>query len=192
MVGRNFSMPSSSCGGVACSRSKALAPIRIGNSTSPPRPKVKANGGDPQKTSSGVGRRTWRGKQSQIASTSRWKCIVPFPSPVVPEVKAMSATSSAAVSQLMKVVGFPRIRRSSSPSGPKVTDRPPARDVPLAVVAIACAQSAAIRVSVSASVMRALSAVNVSSRARSSGMVQTTTPPALRIANQSAAIRGPL
>ena len=43
-----------------------------------------------------------RGKQSQIASTSRWKCIVPFGSPVVPEVKAIRQTSSAAVSQAVK------------------------------------------------------------------------------------------
>jgi hypothetical protein len=68
---------------------------------------VKANGGDPQKTSSASALRTYRGKQSVTAITSRWKCIVPFPSPVVPDVNAISATSSAAVSQFRKWAGFP-------------------------------------------------------------------------------------
>ena len=38
------------------------------------------------------------GKQSPIASTSRWKCMVAFGLPVVPEVNAIRQTSSAAVS----------------------------------------------------------------------------------------------
>ena len=46
-----------------------------------------------------------RGKQSHIATTSRWKCIVPFGLPVVPEVKAISATSSAAVATLVNHSG---------------------------------------------------------------------------------------
>ena len=58
------------------------------------------------KMSSGAGRSIERGKQSQIASTSRWKCIVPLGLPVVPEVKAISATSSAAVSTLAKLGGL--------------------------------------------------------------------------------------
>ncbi len=74
------------------------APTRSGNSSNPPRPKVKASGGVPMKTSSLVERSVCTGKQSQIASTSRWKCMVPFGMPVVPEVKLIRQTSSAAVS----------------------------------------------------------------------------------------------
>ena len=51
-------------------------------------------------------RRPIAGKQSQIAITSRWKCIVPFALPVVPDVNAMSTVSSAAVSQFANVAGF--------------------------------------------------------------------------------------
>ena len=53
---------------------------------------------------------------SQMASTSRWKCIVPFAWPVVPEVKAMSAVSSARVSALVNVAGLPAMSRSSEPA----------------------------------------------------------------------------
>ena len=81
-----------------------------------------------------------RGKQSQAARTSRWKCIVPLPWPVVPEVKAIIAVSSAAVSQFSKVAGFPPSASSSeSGSGPsKWTTR-------AAGHRIACSQSAATR-----------------------------------------------
>lgn len=48
-------------------------------------------------TSSGSGRSTCAEKVSAMASTSRWKCIQPLGRPVVPEVKAISATSSAEV-----------------------------------------------------------------------------------------------
>ena len=34
---------------------------------------------------------------------SRWKCIVPFGSPVVPDVNAIRQTSSLAVSQAVKL-----------------------------------------------------------------------------------------
>jgi hypothetical protein len=40
-------------GGLALSGRTIAAPIRIGNSTSPPSPKVKASGGEPMKRSSG-------------------------------------------------------------------------------------------------------------------------------------------
>ena len=59
---------------------------------------MNASGGVPQKTSSRVGFRHERGNASHIAITSRWKCMQPFGCPVVPEVKAISATSSSAVS----------------------------------------------------------------------------------------------
>ena len=91
------SMISASSAGVAFSTSTVDAPACSGNSSTPPRPNVKANGGVPVKTSSGDGRSTWREKVSQIASTSRWKCIVAFGRPVVPDVKASSATSSEEV-----------------------------------------------------------------------------------------------
>src|SRR6185436_17396221 len=64
-------------------------------------PKVKARGGEPMKMSSFEGLRQERGKQSHIAITSRWKCMVPLGLPVVPEVKAISATSSDEVSTFL-------------------------------------------------------------------------------------------
>src|SRR5574343_881116 len=73
VVAPKASMPSSRCGGPAFSSSTVLAPTLIGNSSRPPRPKVKASGGLPMKTSSGRGRRMWRGKAAQAAITSRWK-----------------------------------------------------------------------------------------------------------------------
>ena len=50
---------------------------------------------------------------SHIAITSRWKCIVPFGRPVVPEVKAISTTSSAAVSQAVERLVVARHRGPS-------------------------------------------------------------------------------
>ena len=47
-----------------------------------------------------------------IAMMSRWECIVPFPSPVVPEVKAIIAMSSAAVSQFSNVASLLHISAS--------------------------------------------------------------------------------
>jgi hypothetical protein len=51
--------------------------------------------------------------------------MVPFPCPVVPEVNAISATSSAAVLTFRKVAGLPAIlaSRVSGPSPPKQTTR---------------------------------------------------------------------
>jgi hypothetical protein len=50
---------------------------------------------------------------------SRWKCIVPLGWPVVPEVKAMSAMSSAAVSIFAKPEGLVAIAASSpAPAAP--------------------------------------------------------------------------
>ncbi len=86
------------------------APKRSGNSTSPPSPNVNASGGVPLKTSLGRGSRIARANVSHAASRSRWKCTQPFGVPVVPEVKAMIATSSAAVST---AANEPRAGRSS-------------------------------------------------------------------------------
>ena len=80
--------------------------MRSGKTRSPPSPNVNASGGLPVKTSSGDARSTWRGQQSHAAMMSRWKCIVPFGLPVVPDVNAISAVSSAAVSTLANVSGL--------------------------------------------------------------------------------------
>ena len=86
--------------------------MRSGNSTQAAEPEGE---GERRAADETVVRRrpagTCAAKQSQIASTSRWKCIVPFGSPVVPEVKAIRQTSSAAVSTAAKVAGWPRHRR---------------------------------------------------------------------------------
>ena len=60
---------------------------------------MKASGGEPMTMSSGVARSTWRGQVSQAANTSRWVWTAAFGLPVVPEVKASSAMSSALVGQ---------------------------------------------------------------------------------------------
>ena len=78
----------------------------------PPRPKVKASGGVPQTMSLASSLSVERGKQSQIAITSRWKCIVPLGLPVVPDVNAMRQMSSRAVSMLPKLAGFAAMRCS--------------------------------------------------------------------------------
>ena len=53
-VARWVSMISIMFCGEAVSSSVAVAPKRSGKTASPPRPKVKASGGEPTKTSSGV------------------------------------------------------------------------------------------------------------------------------------------
>ena len=54
IVARYFSMISTMLGGVALSSSVAAAPKRSGKIARPPSPKVKASGGEPTNTSSGV------------------------------------------------------------------------------------------------------------------------------------------
>ena len=110
-----------------------------------------------------------RGKQSHIAITSRWKCIVPFGLPVVPEVKAISATSSAAVGTLLNAERLlqrqrcraSRARRRTSSGSASGKDR----------FGSAASSSASRRLSHSACVISALVMISVSSFARSSGMV---------------------
>ena len=87
---------SSRSGGLATGAVEA--PNRNGNSTAAPSPNVNASGGVPLNTSSGCGSRISRANVSHVASRSRWKCMQPFGTPVVPDVNAMIATSSAAVS----------------------------------------------------------------------------------------------
>ena len=72
------------------------------------------------KTSSGRGLIMYLEKVSAVASTSRWKCMATFGWPVVPEVDASMATSSAAVSTAVNVPSLAAHRavRSSGPSPP--------------------------------------------------------------------------
>ena len=64
-------MPSSRSGGEVLASSTVAAPTCIGNSSSPPSPKVKASGGLPMNTSSAWARSTCGGKQAQAAIRSR-------------------------------------------------------------------------------------------------------------------------
>jgi hypothetical protein len=106
--------------GVAFSISRVLAPTRSGKITRPPRPNVNASGGVPANTSSLRGLTTCAENVSAMASTSRWKCMVAFGRPVVPDVNARSATSSAAVATSAWVSGWPSTMavRSSVPAPP--------------------------------------------------------------------------
>ena len=116
--------PAISSGPDTRSISAVDAPTLSGNSSSPPRPKVKASGGLPMKMSSAVGRSTWGGQQAQAAITSRWKCIVAFGRPVVPEVKAIRQMSSAAVSRLSKAADCKAIAASSDNAGSATSPLP--------------------------------------------------------------------
>ena len=178
---------SSSDSGESFSARTVAAPTRIGKASMPPSPKVKASGGVPQNTSSFVAPRIERGKASHIATTSRWKCIVPLGLPVVPEVKAMSAVSSAAVSTLANTCGARAAIRSRDPGASSYQQ---ATLFSVGQAARAASSSGASRLSQSACVTSALLMMSVSSFARSSGIVATHTPPAFITANQQAAIIG--
>ena len=114
---------SASSPGVARSSNRTLAPTLNGNTIRPPSPKVNPSGGVPAKTSSRVAASTCRPNVSQMAMTSRWKCMVALGLPVVPEVAASRATSSAAVATAWKLPlrAAQRLARSSpAPSGDPV------------------------------------------------------------------------
>ena len=106
---------------------------------------------------------------------------------MVPEVNAISATSSAAVSTLRNVAGW-RAASASSESGASSYQYLicPSVGQPGSAAVSSCAR----RRSHSAWVTSALLTMSVSSLARNSGMVATATPPALITANQLAAIIG--
>ena len=148
---------------------------------------MNATGAVPVNTSSGCGSRMWAAKVSQVARRSRWRCTQPFGSPVVPEVKAISATSSAYVSTASKPAGLAAARSSSSPPGPKASS---SRSTGCS--ACAATASPATRASASPWETSALAITLPSSLARSSGIVATTTPPARRIPNQQATSSGVL
>lgn len=172
-----------SCLGPACSSSSALAPARIGKITRPPSPKVKPSGDCRMKTSPTCGRSTCLEKVSAIASTSRWKCMHPLGRPVVPEVKAISATSSAAESTAgYGVSGAVRCSRSSGASPPYVVMRSPGIS--------ALARSSTARMSHSACRTSAISHMVLSSCGRCWASTVTATAPAFSTASQQAASQG--
>ena len=177
----------SSVSGDGRSTSSVEAPMRSGNSSRPPSPNVNASGGLPVNTSSAVAFSIDLGQQSHAASRSRWKCIVPFGTPVVPDVKAMSAVSSAAVRTLSNVEGLSRAR-ASRPSSASLANATIVRSA--GELVCAARSSSRSRASQSATATRALSMTGVSSFARSSGIVGTAIAPALITANQHAAIAG--
>ena len=168
-----------SSGGVAFSTSTVDAPAWSGKSSTPPSPNVKAYGGVPVNTSSGDGRSTWREKVSQIASTSRWKCMVAFGRPVVPEVKASSATSSEEVATSSYDAGLSAVSSDSPVEPPNDTTRTPRSPASPSV-------PDRNRSSTSARSIRAISWIVASSPGRSSGIVVTATAPVFSTPNQQA------
>ena len=132
---------------------------------------MNAIGGEPLKTSVGCGFSTWRANVSHDASRSRWKCTQPLGSPVVPLVNAMIATSSAAVSHASNQ---PRVGRSSITRTSMTWTSPARSRATSALVTFALATTLSI------------------SRARRSGIVATTIPPASRIPSQHAIASGVL
>src|SRR6266545_6154301 len=120
---------------------------------------------------------------------SRWKCIVALGSPVVPEVNPSSATSSRPVFTASNFTGLFSATRSSSASWLDVPSKFTTCLRNRLVFAHATSSSA-MRLSVSASAISALSIILPSSPARSIGMVLTTTAPALVAASQAATSAG--
>ena len=108
---------------------------------------------------------------SHDASRSRWKCTQPFGTPVVPDVKAMIATSSAAVSTGSK--------RAARRAGPRARARRSGADL-----AGQLARDERVRH------LRLRRPPSRSRRARSSGIVATTIPPASRIPSHAAIASG--
>ena len=178
-------MASSSCVGPAFSSSTVEAPTLIGNNSRPPRPKVNPSGGLPMNTSSAEGLSTCGGQQAQIAITSRWKCIVAFGTPVVPEVKPSRQVSSAAVSMVSKCALWRAIATSRLPAPSALLKCPMWRS--RGAASAASRSSSASAASHSACVTCAISRMGFSSFARSSGIVATAMAPAFITANQQAA-----
>lgn len=108
----------------------------------------------------------------------------PLGRPVVPEVNAMSATSSAAVSTASYRSGIPSARRSrsSGASPPYVMTRSPGTS--------ALTSSSTDLMSHSAWLTRAISHIVASSRARCCASTVTATAPAFSTASQHAASQG--
>ena len=186
-VARCSAIAGRSASGAGRSSKSVEAPIRSGKNRSPPRPNVNARGGLPVNTSSAVARSIEGGQHSHAAIRSRWKCIVPLGLPVVPEVNAISAVSSAMVSTAAKRAGLETIRASSpSPAGPLKR----ATCASVRHCARARSSSVASRASHSACEISPLMMISVSSFARRSGIVPTAMPPALSTARKHAAYIG--
>ena len=115
--------------------------------------------------------------------------MVAFGSPVVPEVNPSSATSSRPVFTALNFTGLLSAIRSSSASWLEVPSKFTTCFRNLLVLAQATSSSA-MRLSVSASAISALSTIFVNSPARSIGMVLTTTAPALVAPSQQATSAG--
>ena len=139
---------------------------------------MKASGGVAVNTSSEARAQDLGANVSHVASRSRWRCTQPFGSPVVPEVKAMIATSSAPVGTASKPSAGGNDSRPYSRTARSTAPPPPRADL------------ARDRASTSACETCALAITFVSSPARRSGIVATTMPPASRIPNQPAISSG--
>ena len=186
-VGRCFSTTSSSASGDGRSTSSVAAPIRSGKSSSPPSPNVNASGGLPVNTSSGVAFSVCFGQQSHAAITSRWKCIVPFGLPVVPDVNAISAVSVASVATSANVAGLPRRPRLDAIGRVGLEQRDALERRARRPREVELLREPGVAQGVR---RLALVTMSVSSFARSSGIVATAIAPAFMIANQHAAIIG--
>ncbi len=97
---------SASGSGATASVSSAHAPARRAQTTRMPRPNVNASGAVQETRSSGRRRSVCRPKVLSIDRMSRWKCVVIFGTPVLPEVGPKRATSSAAVSTAVNSPDF--------------------------------------------------------------------------------------
>ena len=121
-----------------------------------------------------------------MASTSRWKCMQPLGRPVVPEVKAISATSSAAVSTARYGSGRRAGERAAGRPGaspPYVVIRSPGTS--------ALARSSTDRTSHSAWLHPGDRADRGAARAaRCAASTVTATAPAFSTASQQAASQG--
>ncbi len=184
-------MISTMFGGDALSSSVAVAPNRSGKIASPPRPKVKASGGEPTNTSSArdaehfpgiaVGDRSGgRDGNAWSPSARRW-CR---------EVKPSSATSSRPVLTASKRHRL--VERDAVELGVVVGGAVEVDDLLEESAGLGAGDQLVQRCGcrISASAISALSTILVSSPARSIGMVLTTTAPALVAASQAATSAG--
>ena len=147
---------------------------------------MNANGGDPITMSSLRAFRTWRGHVSHMASTSRCVVTGALGLPVVPDVKASSAISSAAVGQASKV---PLLPAASEDSESAASGRLNATSL----LSNGCARFASRSSSSSLPSHSAtdgcdLSMISPSSLARSKGIVATAISPALTTASHASAM----
>ena len=136
--------------------------------------------------SPGNARSTWRGQASHAAKISRWVCTAALGLPVVPEVKAIMATSSAAVEQAANSP-FLRAARCANPAGSSITLN---GTMVCSTACCCCAAASSSRSLAShrATVGRALSIISPSSLARSSGIVATAINPAFTTASHASAM----